>query len=162
MSQTENTEGITEALDIEKSMHKALEESMKPVADKMDQEIVKSLLEAPANPDAMKDASNTSHVPTDTQATAPASTARLLPGLKEIYVTDGELIPWKGRWWRVHLHESNRMVEIRMVKPTAKQEKLAKRSLRWQKQHPASLGRLKGFRSPQERSLVKSIDSPGT
>ena len=47
-----------------------------------------------------------------------------------VSLTDGELLPWKGRWWRVKLHQvpqiSQPVIELKLVKPTGKALKTAR------------------------------------
>jgi hypothetical protein len=54
-----------------------------------------------------------------------------------IYLTDGELIPWKSTWWRVKLREINgeKIVTLEKGKATAKSSKRSLRAERWNTQH---------------------------
>ena len=59
-----------------------------------------------------------------------------------IYLTDGELIPWKSNWWRVQLREINgeKLLTLVKVKPTAASERRSKRAERWNEQHAKQPG----------------------
>jgi hypothetical protein len=59
-----------------------------------------------------------------------------------IYMTDGELIPWKKTWWKVQLREINGEKIITLVKgkPTAKSLKQSLRAERWNEQHSKKPG----------------------
>ena len=52
------------------------------------------------------------------------------------YWTEGELIPWKGRWFSIHLNQESKVIELHLKKLTASQEKRDARRVRWLKQHP--------------------------
>ena len=54
------------------------------------------------------------------------------------YFTEGELLPWKGRWFRVKLMEvdGQKFIGLVSVKDTASATKRAVRTQRWQHQHP--------------------------
>ena len=56
-----------------------------------------------------------------------------------VYFTDGELLPWKGRWFRVHLNQQTKKIELEMLKSTAASVKRAEREQRWLQQHPHSM-----------------------
>jgi hypothetical protein len=59
-----------------------------------------------------------------------------------IYLTDGELIPWKSNWWRVRLREINgeKLLTLVKVKPTAASERRSQRAERWNEQHAKRSG----------------------
>ena len=59
-----------------------------------------------------------------------------------IYLTDGELIPWKKTWWRVRLREINgeKIVTLEKTKATAKSQKRSLRAERWNVQHAKRKG----------------------
>jgi hypothetical protein len=59
---------------------------------------------------------------------------------KPVYFTDGELLPWKGLWFRVNLREINgeKLIVLNKLKPTAAAQKRDDRSARWLKTHPNS------------------------
>jgi len=58
--------------------------------------------------------------------------------VRQVVLTEGELLPWKGFWWKVHLNNDTHAVELLQGKPTASTEKLVRRASRWRKQHPKS------------------------
>jgi hypothetical protein len=78
-----------------------------------------------ASQDATKDAGASEA--TETQA-----------GSTRVYFTEGEMFPWKGRWFRIHLNASTKKIELEMVKPTAHSQKRFAREERWLRQHPKS------------------------
>lgn len=55
---------------------------------------------------------------------------------REAFVTDGELLPWKGFWWKIHLNSETHAIELVRGKSTAKTEKAVARTQRWMEQHP--------------------------
>ena len=57
------------------------------------------------------------------------------------YFTNGEMLPWKGKWWRVRLLEINgeRIIGLVMQKDTGSALKRAERKQRWQQQHPKAV-----------------------
>ena len=57
------------------------------------------------------------------------------------YWTEGELIPLKGKWWRVRLLEINgeRIIGLVMQKDTGSALKRVERKQRWQRQHPKAV-----------------------
>jgi len=66
------------------------------------------------------------------------------------YFTEGELLPIKGRWFRVRLTELNgsKVIVLELQKPTSQSEKRAKREQRWQRQHPHATAPRPGSRLP--------------
>lgn len=65
------------------------------------------------------------------------------------YFTEGEMLPWKGRWFKVRLLEidGQKIIGLDMQKPTGKSRKLEARKLRWAKQHPKHQANAKSFAS---------------
>jgi hypothetical protein len=57
-----------------------------------------------------------------------------------VYFTEGELLPWKGRWFRIHLVGvgEQKHIELEMLKPTSNSMKRSIREARWLEQHPRS------------------------
>ena len=57
------------------------------------------------------------------------------------YWTEGELIPLKGKWWKVRLLEidGERIIGLVMLKDTASALKWVERKQRWQQQHPKAV-----------------------
>jgi hypothetical protein len=84
-----------------------------------------------ASPDVTKDAAMTT-------LTTPA------------YFTDGEMLPWKGRWFRVKLLEvaGQKIIGLVSVKDTASATKRAVRTQRWYKQHPRAVAPRPGSQLP--------------
>ena len=69
------------------------------------------------------------------------------------YFTDGEMLPWKGRWFRVKLLEidGQKMIGLSMMRATSKATKRAKREQRWQRwqrNHPSATAPRPGSRLP--------------
>lgn len=68
-----------------------------------------------STPNSAESSIPTANVSLDaTKAVAPATPA---------IFTEGELLPWKGRWWKVHLVElpdkpDSRTILLEMLKPT--------------------------------------------
>ena len=58
------------------------------------------------------------------------------------YFTDGELLPWKGKWFRVQLREieGEKLLTLVMLKPTAASVKRSQRAERWNEQHSRRSG----------------------
>lgn len=90
-------------------------------------------------------------LPTDTQSSVPVSRAAVTTKMPqqntrvgEVYFTDGELLPWKGRWFRAHLNEETKRIELELMKPTASALKRESRVQRWAKQHPHATRSLHG------------------
>ena len=52
--------------------------------------------------------------------------------------TEGEMLPWKGRWFRLHLTKFEGVFALEMIKPTERSQKLAARKIRWQEQRQVS------------------------
>jgi hypothetical protein len=65
----------------------------------------------------------------DTQQDAPAS---------RVYFTEGELLPWKGRWFRVSLNSEKNVIELSLIGLTEASKKKAQREARWMRSHPRS------------------------
>ncbi len=63
--------------------------------------------------------------------------------VRQVALTEGELLPWKGFWWKAHLNETTRTVELHRQRPTATTEKLTARAMRWRKQHPNAMSGLR-------------------
>ena len=59
-----------------------------------------------------------------------------------IYLTDGELIPWKKTWWKVQLREIDVEKIVTLVKgnATAKSQKRSLRVERWNTKHSRKAG----------------------
>jgi hypothetical protein len=55
---------------------------------------------------------------------------------RERFFTEGELLPWKGRWFRAHLSNETNRIELELVKHTDREKMLEARSARWLAQHP--------------------------
>ena len=85
-----------------------------------------------ASPDATKDASVT---------IAEKPTATAIKSSTPVYFTNGELLPWKGKWWRVRLLEidGERIIGLVMSKDTGSALKRVERKRRWQRQHPKAV-----------------------
>jgi hypothetical protein len=67
------------------------------------------------------------------------------------YFTEGELLPWKGRWFRVRLltlQDGQKVIGLDQVKATAASEKRAARELQWHRQHPRAVASRPGSRLP--------------
>ena len=67
------------------------------------------------------------------------------------YFTEGEMLPWKGRWFRVSLltlPDGQRVIGLVQVKATEASTKRAKREQRWQHQHPHAVAPRPGSRLP--------------
>lgn len=74
---------------------------------------------------------------------SPSSTdIKLAATAKPAYFTEGELLPWKGTWWRVWLREINgeKLLTLVKVKPTASSEKRSAAAERWNEQHSKQPG----------------------
>lgn len=70
------------------------------------------------------------------------------------YFTDGEMLPWKGKWFRlrlVTLTDGQQVLCLDMIKDTASAEKKIKRAERWQKQHPKANGKPRSHTSRGQR-----------
>lgn len=67
---------------------------------------------------------------------------KLTAQLQPTYFTNGELLPWKGRWHRVALQEVNgeQLLTLVIVKPTAQAVKRAEKAARWNEQHASKPG----------------------
>jgi hypothetical protein len=50
--------------------------------------------------------------------------------------TEGELLPWKGRWFRLHLTPMEGIFALELIKPTERSQRLHERKQRWLGQHP--------------------------
>jgi len=48
---------------------------------------------------------------------------------------EGELLPWKGRWFRLHYTKHEGVFALEMIKPTERSQQLAERKIRWQERH---------------------------
>lgn len=57
------------------------------------------------------------------------------------YFTQGELLPWKKKWWQVQLMEvdGQKIIGLVLVKDTDAAIKRAERTKRWTRQHPRSV-----------------------
>jgi hypothetical protein len=67
------------------------------------------------------------------------------------YFTEGEMLPWKGRWFRVSLltlPDGQRVIGLVQVKATASSTKRAERELRWKRQHPHATAPRPGSQRP--------------
>ncbi len=56
--------------------------------------------------------------------------------VRQVMLTEGELLLWKGWWWRVHLNNDTHAVELQQGKPTTTTEKVIARATRWKRTHP--------------------------
>lgn len=68
-----------------------------------------------------------------------------LPG-ERAYFTEGELLPWKNRWWRVHLDAKTQRIWLEMLKPTAASQKRLQRAEQWKQQHQQAVNDKHGKR----------------
>ena len=80
------------------------------------------------SPDATKDVASVTETPQLPTYIGPTS--------ETVYFTEGELLPWKGRWFSIHLNQESKVIELHLKKLTASQEKRDARRVRWLKQHP--------------------------
>ena len=80
--------------------------------------------------------------------TAKLDVTRAVPATS--YWTEGELIPLKGRWFRVKLLEvdGQKIIGLSMMKATSKATKRAEREQRWQHNHPSAVAPRPGSRLP--------------
>lgn len=92
-----------------------------------------------ASLDVKKDAAGNakpmeSLLPTAMQSTVPAVSV----SAPIQYFTEGEMLPWKGKWWKVRLLEINgeRIIGLVMQKDTDSALKRAERRQRWTREHP--------------------------
>ena len=78
-----------------------------------------------------------------------------------IYLTDGELIPWKKTWWKVQLREINgeKIVTLLKGKATAKAQKRSARAERWNTQHSRKAGVKREIAAT--RAFLKSVSTAG-
>ena len=100
--------------------------------------------------DVMKDAVDTakpseSPQSTDTKSTVDAENAKTSEDTTKwatVYFTEGELLPWKGRWWRVRLLEidGEKIVGLVAVKPTSGSIKRSNSAERRSARHNAKPG----------------------
>lgn len=62
------------------------------------------------------------------------------------FFTEGEMLPWKNRWFRVHLitQDGQKYIQLEMLKPTAASSKRLARAERWNEQHPRAVTRRDG------------------
>ena len=76
------------------------------------------------------------------------------------YFTEGEMLPWKGRWFRVKLLEVNgeKIIGLVMVKATASATKRAAQEQHWQRQHPSAVAARPGSRLP----FTPQVSSPAS
>ena len=94
-----------------------------------------------ANLGVMRDAV-ASQKTTDTTSTAPVESVsnhqEPSAPLTQVFFSEGELLPWKGRWFRVKLLElhGERLIGLELVKATSKAEKIAAKTQCWKQQHP--------------------------
>lgn len=89
---------------------------------------------------------------------APASIVAELP---TVYLTDGELLPLKGYWFKVRLREINgeKLVTLEKDKPTAAVVKRVARESRWLNQHPRSQCTARAKLASVLRSLRESLSA---
>ena len=74
-----------------------------------------------------------------TELANPAATKDAQPTFaKTAYFTEGELIPWKGSWWKVHLNQETGSIELSMLKPTGGSLKRSASEKKWLRGHPKS------------------------
>lgn len=59
--------------------------------------------------------------------------------VRQVVLTEGELLPWKGWWWKVHLNNDTRTVELVQQKETVASSKVVARAMRWRKTHPTAI-----------------------
>jgi hypothetical protein len=85
---------------------------------------------ASQSPDVTKAAAAVGQSPVASEATETQA------GSMRAYFTEGEMLPWKGRWFRIHLNATTKKIELEMVKPTAASQKRFARAERWKLQHP--------------------------
>jgi hypothetical protein len=69
-------------------------------------------------------------------------TADAAEAAEAAYFTEGELLPWKNRWFRVKLCEfdGQKQICLVMVKPTAASVKRSQRAEHWNEQHSKQPG----------------------
>jgi hypothetical protein len=113
------------------------------LAEDWDKEMAKEL---GVSRDVTKDAA--AHIPAEkiVQEVTPTSSPTT-----PAYFTDGEMLPWKGRWFRVkllQLPDGQKVIGLDQVKATASSTKRAERELRWKRQHPHAVAPRPGSRLP--------------
>lgn len=77
---------------------------------------------------------------------------KVVPAVEQVYFTEGELLPWKGRWWKVRLlilQDGKQVIGLEMLKATAASVKKTSRAARWQKQHPRAIVGIGGSPLPK-------------
>lgn len=89
---------------------------------------------------------------------APHSTLAELP---TVYLTDGELLPLKGYWFKVRLREINgeKLVTLEKDKSTAAITKRVARESRWLNQHPRSQRAARAKLGSVLRSLQEQLSA---
>ena len=67
-------------------------------------------------------------------------TAEVPTPTTKAFFTEGEMLPWKGRWFRVHLVEQGEQshIQLFLTKPTSSSMKRGQREARWLRSHPRS------------------------